>query len=133
MCWILLYLYFTLINIKPIISIYGAMFKTLKATSCEVMVVPIFEPIITPILFVKLKIPASTKDTSITVTAVLDWMIDVIPAPTNTPLIGVFVNFSIKFLNLSPRIFSICPLNFFIAKRNTKIIAIRETKTLKNC
>jgi len=36
------------------------------------VVVPIFEPIIIPTLFVKLKIPASTNDTSITVTAVLD-------------------------------------------------------------
>ena len=51
-----------------------------------VVVVPRFAPIITPILSRKVRSPAFTKLTTITVVAVEDWIAVVTSAPEKTPL-----------------------------------------------
>src|SRR5699024_9162291 len=51
-----------------------------------VIVVPIFEPMITPMLCLSVMIPEFTSPTSITVTAEDDWMAAVMPSPSKRHL-----------------------------------------------
>ena len=53
----------------------------LKATSCAVMVVPMFAPNMIPIDWTRFNSPAFTKPITITVLALEDWMMQVTTAP----------------------------------------------------
>ena len=57
---------------KPRINIAGANAVSLNAISCEVTVVPILEPKIIPMLFLKERTPAFTRPMAITEVAELD-------------------------------------------------------------
>ena len=70
-----------------------------------VTVVPMLAPIMTPIACVRVRSPALTKLTTITVVAEDDWIIDVIPKPVITPLKGFDVMADKNPLNLSPAAF----------------------------
>lgn len=72
----------------------------------EVAVVPMFAPMITPTVSLSVNIPAFTSPTSITVTAELDWMTAVTPAPRHNPLKLLEVRRASEFLSLSPVCFS---------------------------
>ena len=75
------------------------------ATSQAVTVVPIFAPMMTLIACARVRRPAFTKLTTITVVALEDWITDVIPNPVNTPLKGLDVIAERKLRNLSPAAF----------------------------
>ena len=62
--------------------------KPRSDTIHAVIVVPIFAPIITPTACERVKRPALTKPTVITVVAEEDWITEVIPTPVITPLKG---------------------------------------------
>ena len=74
-------------------------------TSHAVTVVPMFAPIITPIACVRVRRPAFTKLTTITVVADEDWIIDVMPNPVSTPLNGLDVIAESSLRRLSPDAF----------------------------
>ena len=71
-----------------------------------VRVVPILEPMITPIVCPSSMIPEFTRPTSMTVIAEEDWMAIVIPAPKRRLLMGLLVIFLRSCSNLPPAIFS---------------------------
>lgn len=56
-----------------------------------VKVVPILAPIITLIACLRVRSPAFTKPTTITVVALEDWITAVTPSPVTTPLSGLEV------------------------------------------
>ena len=70
-----------------------------------VNVVPILAPIMTEIACARLKMPAETKLTVITVVAVEDCTAAVIPAPVNTPIKRLVVIVPSTLLSLLPAIF----------------------------
>ena len=79
--------------------------KPSHATNHAVTVVPILAPIITPIACARVRSPAFTKLTTITVVADDDWISDVIPKPVITPLNGLEVIAVRKPRSLSPAAF----------------------------
>lgn len=109
---------------NPNIKTYGAILKILKAIIWAVIVVPIFEPIMTPKLFLSPINPASARETSMMATAVLDCIIEVTPIPASTPFVVEFVNFSKRFLNLFPKSLSVSFENSLTDKRKTIIVMI---------
>jgi len=86
--------------------------------SHDVTVVPIFDPIITPMDSPNVISPAFTKLTNITVVADDDWIIAVIATPVRIPLNRLDVIADKMFLNLSPATFCNDSLISFIPKRN---------------
>ena len=96
----------------------GIILSSLNAISCAVTVVPIFAPIITAAAWYRFIRPALTKPTTITVVALLLWIIPVIIAPVATPLIGLDVIFSNIFFSFSPEAFSKPSPIIFIPYRN---------------
>ena len=74
-------------------------------TSHAVTVVPMLAPIITPIACAKVRRPAFTKLTTITVVAEEDWITEVIPRPVSTPLNGFDVIAESSPRSLSPAAF----------------------------
>ena len=70
-----------------------------------VTVVPMLAPMITPTAWVRVRSPAFTKLTTITVVALDDWMIAVMPSPVSTLLKGFDVMAARKDFNLSPAAF----------------------------
>ena len=76
-----------------------------QATNQAVTVVPMLAPIITPIACTKVRRPAFTKLTTITVVADEDWMMAVIPRPVITRLKGLEVMAERKPRSLSPAAF----------------------------
>ena len=71
-----------------IIGIVKALISTLNPSSemiHAVAVVPILAPIMTPIACVRLRSPAFTKLTTITVVADEDWIIAVMKSPVSAP------------------------------------------------
>ena len=77
-----------------------------RDSSHAVSVVPILEPIITPMVCRSSITPEFTRPTSITVIAEEDWMAMVIPAPSKRLLIGLEVMRLSSFSSLPPAIFS---------------------------
>ena len=77
-----------------------------RDSSHAVSVVPILEPIITPMVCRSSITPEFTRPTSITVIAEEDWMAIVIPAPSKRLLIGLEVMRLSSFSSLPPAIFS---------------------------
>ena len=92
--------------------------KPKNATIQAVMVVPILAPIITPMACTKVRSPALTKLTTITVVADEDWITAVIPTPVNTPFNGLDVIADKNPRNLSPAAFCRPELIKFIPYRN---------------
>ena len=78
----------------------------MRDSSHAVSVVPILEPIITPMVCRSSITPEFTRPTSITVIAEEDWMAMVIPAPSKRLLIGLEVMRLSSFSSLPPAIFS---------------------------
>ena len=70
-----------------------------------VIVVPIFAPIITPIAWRRVRSPAFTKLTVITVVALEDWMTAVTPSPVATPFRGLEVIEETNFRSPLPAAF----------------------------
>ena len=68
----------------------------------EVIVVPILAPIMTPIDWGRVINPALTSPTTRAVVPDEDWIKTVITIPTNIPLSGEFVDFSMIILSLFP-------------------------------
>ena len=71
-----------------------------------VMVVPMLEPMITPMDWLRVMTPELTRPTSITVTAEEDWMATVMPTPSRRLLMGLEVIFFKRLSSLPPAIFS---------------------------
>ena len=67
---------------------------------------------------IRVRSPAFTKLTTITVVALDDWITVVMPNPVSTPLKGLDVMEERKFLNLSPAAFWSPALIMFIPNRN---------------
>ena len=76
--------------------------------------VPMLAPIITPMAWVRVRIPAFTKLTTITVVALDDWITAVTPSPVTTPLKGLEVMDATNFLRPSPAVFWSPELIMFI-------------------
>ena len=74
-------------------------------TSHAVTVVPMFAPIMTPMAWARVRRPAFTKLTTMTVVADDDWITDVIPSPVSTPLRGFEVMADSNPRSLSPAAF----------------------------
>ena len=72
----------------------------------DVIVVPIFAPMIIPTACFNCMIPEFTNPTTITVVAEDDWITAVTPAPSNTAVIGFAVNFSKIISSFPPDIFA---------------------------
>ena len=92
-------------NISGTARIEMSALKPSHETIHAVTVVPMLAPMITPIACARVKRPALTKLTTITVVADEDCMIVVIPNPVITPLKGLDVIADKKLLNLSPAAF----------------------------
>jgi hypothetical protein len=73
---------------------------------------------ITPIACARVRRPALTKLTTITVVAEEDWIADVMPSPVSTPLKGLEVIAERKLLSLSPDAFCRPELIKFMPYRN---------------
>jgi hypothetical protein len=104
------------------------MLKPINETIHAVVVVPIFAPMITPIDWVRLRSPALTKDTTITVVAEDDWIIVVTAAPVSTPTNRFLV---IKFKALwsrSPAACCIPSLITFIPYKKRHIPPVRRNR-----
>ena len=72
---------------------------SLMETIQAVMVVPILAPMITPTAWDKVRMPAFTKPTTMTVVAELLWIMAVISAPRRIPSIRLLVIYpSIRFI-----------------------------------
>ena len=80
--------------------------RPVRLSSHAVIVVPMLAPMIMPVACVSFMIPELTKPTTITVVAEDDWITAVTPAPSRTPLIGLFVIFSSVFSSFPPESFS---------------------------
>ena len=79
--------------------------KPNRAIIHAVRVVPILAPMITLIACVKVRSPAFTKLTTITVVALEDWMTPVTPRPVTTPLNGFDVMDARNLRSPSPAAF----------------------------
>jgi len=88
--------------------------KPKSAIIQAVNVVPMLAPIITPMAWVRVRIPAFTKLTTITVVALDDWITAVTPSPVTTPLKGLEVMDATNFLRPSPAVFWSPELIMFI-------------------
>ena len=80
----------------------GASAERLNEISCDVTVVPILAPMITPAAWYRSINPEFTKLTTITVQALDDWITAVKRVPTRIPRNGVFVKNSRIALILAP-------------------------------
>ena len=89
----------------------------LMAMIWPVMVVPMLAPMITPMAWVRVMRPASTKLTVMTVVALLLWISTVTHAPTRTPRKGVLVNVPISCRRRSPAMSCKASLISLMAKR----------------
>jgi hypothetical protein len=89
----------------PTATTTGAISVSLKATIWAVTVVPILAPIITPTACIRFISPAFTKPTTITVVALLLWIMAVITAPNTRPNSLLVVSISSSLLSLSPAAF----------------------------
>ena len=72
-----------------------------------VMVVPMLAPMMTPTAWVRLRTPALTKPTTMTVVAPLLWMIAVITAPRAMAATRLLVSIPRKRLIFPPAVFCI--------------------------
>ena len=77
-----------------------------RDSSHAVRVVPILEPMMTPMVCPSSITPEFTRPTSMTVMAEEDWMAMVIPAPSSRLLMGVEVMRLRRRSNRPPAIFS---------------------------
>ena len=71
-----------------------------------VMVVPMLEPMMTPMDWLRVMTPELTRPTSMTVTAEEDWMATVMPIPSSRLLRGLEVMRLSRLSSLPPAIFS---------------------------
>ena len=105
----------------PIPNATGARKSTSSDTNWAVIVVPILAPIITPIAWGKLIIPALTNPTTITVVALLLCITIVTTIPTKTPIITLLVSSSIILLSFDPADFwSPSPIRFIPYKNRPR-------------
>ena len=98
------------------------MFELDKEIKRPVIVAPTFVPMITEVAWNRVKAPALTKPTTITVTAVEDWITAVVPAPSPRPTKRLFVTLKYDF-NLSGENFPSAEQNITMPdkKRPTEI------------
>ena len=89
-----------------------------RLKSHEVIVVPMFAPMMIPIACDSFMMPEFTKPTTMTVVAEDDWITAVTPAPSNTALNGFEVRLSKIRSNFPPDIFSRPPPITLIPYRN---------------
>ncbi len=102
----------------PTNKIMGAYAERLNETNCEVTVVPILAPKITPAAWYRFISPALTKLTTMAVQAEEDWMIPVNMIPTIMPEKRFVVKISRIRLSFAPATFSMESLMTRMPKRN---------------
>ena len=108
----------------------GAYADRLKDTSCEVTVVPMLAPMITPAAWYSVIIPALTKLTTMTVVALEDWITAQKRIPTSVPRIRFVVTASRMLRILAPAAFSRPSLICFMPSRKSPSPPISDTITL---
>ena len=97
-----------MMNPRPISGTARAEMSALKPKTAmihAVMVVPMFAPMMTPIACPRVRRPALTNPTTITVVALDDWIAAVTPKPVRTPLKGLEVIVPRSFLRPFPAVF----------------------------